>query len=394
MKKIIFLLSIFTIVSCDGQISSKQLNENLIKVSKSINFPGFGVAIIKNDSVVFSHGFGFANRKQKTDYNTKTIQPVGSVSKTFIGFSLMKAIDLGYFDLDDDINTILPFKVINPNVTNDVIRIRDLVTHTSGIVDDEKIYITTYNIGKKPNQEIGNFLKNYLSVDGNLYNKTNFSDFKAGKNYQYSNIASTLAAYLIELKAKMLFADFTKKYIFEPLQMNDSHWFYDDSKAEQYATLYEINKQSIPFYNQLLNDDGSIKTYSCITYPDGSLKTSVADLTKYLLAMMKGFEGKSNLLSQKSFQVLFQKQFTAANLPTQMDPKEPNRAVFWAYNKKEKIMHTGGDPGIAAFISFDPKTKIGRIILINANLDGDDNVVAVTNFKKIISEIEKFETNL
>ena len=57
-------------------------------------------------------------------------------------------------------------------------------------------------------------------------------------------------------------------------------------------------------------------------------------------------------------------------------------------------MHTGSDIGVTAFLSIDPVTKISRIIMINAALDGEDNIKAVENFKKIISEIEKFESGL
>jgi hypothetical protein len=77
-----------------------------------------------------------------------------------------------------------------------------------------------------------------------------------------------------------------------------------------------------------------------------------------------------------------------------MDPKEPNRAVFWAYNKKDKLTHTGSDPGVASFVSIDPKTKISRILLFNTALDGQNNDTTVENFKKIIGEIEKFEVGL
>jgi CubicO group peptidase (beta-lactamase class C family) len=176
--------------------------------------------------------------------------------------------------------------------------------------------------------------------------------------------------------------------------MNDSHWFYDKTKSAHYASLYEINNTEIPYLKPVLNKDNSVKHYSCVTYPDGSLKTSANDLTRYTLEMIKGFNGESNLLSKEAYKILFQKQFSDVNMPQNMDPKEPNRAVFWCYNRKGKLMHTGSDIGVSTFLSFDPTTKIGRIILINAALDGEDNGKAVKDFLKIITELEKFETTL
>ena len=110
--------------------------------------------------------------------------------------------------------------------------------------------------------------------------------------------------------------------------------------------------------------------------------------------MIKGFNGASNLLSKESYKILFQKQFTDENMPLNMDSKEPNRAIFWCYSKKGKLMHTGSDIGVTTFLSFDLTTKIGRIIMINAALDGEENDKAVKSFIKIIGEIEKFELKL
>jgi CubicO group peptidase (beta-lactamase class C family) len=389
ISKLFMILLLFVFVSCNAQIDSNTLEENLIKIQSQSNLPGFALAIIKDNQIQFEKGFGFANKETKTLFKPETILPIGSVSKTFIGFSVMKAIDLGYFTMETDVNTILPFKIINPHQPDRIITIKNLVTHTSGLIDDEKNYIQAYNEGKKPNLELSQFVKEYYLPDGKFYAKTNFDKSKK-LTYNYSNIASALTAYLIEIKANMTFADFTKKYIFEPLQMNNSHWFYDDSFANKYATLYQVDKPDYPF-PAIENKDGSLKPYSCATYPDGSLKTSASDLAKYLIEMLKGYEGKSVLLSKSSYETLFKKQFDEKTMPLKIDPKEPNRAVFWAYNKKDKLIHTGADLGVAAFVSIDPETKIIRILLFNTALDGQNNDETVENFKKIITEIEKFE---
>jgi hypothetical protein len=71
-------------------------------------------------------------------------------------------------------------------------------------------------------------------------------------------------------------------------------------------------------------------------------------------------------------------------MPSDMDPREPNRAVFWAYNRRNKPSHTGSDPGVATFISFNPATKIGRIIVLNTQLEGEDTIRTVEYFKSIV----------
>jgi len=377
-----------------AQERNSVFDKQLTKIQKASNLPGFAVAIIKNDSVLFSNGYGLADKKKKIPYTIETIQPIGSVSKTFIGFAVMKAIDQGLFTMESDINDILPFKIVNPYCPNCIIRIKHLVTHTSGLVDNDTTYIKAYALGKNPVKDLGEYLKEYFSSTGKLYSMANFENSEPGEKYNYTNIGAALTAYLVEIKANISFPDYTSKYLFEPLHMDASHWFYDENKSMNYATLYEVNRQDLPIYQKLLNKDGSLKTYSCITYPDGSLKTSVSDLTKYLIAMIKGYTGQSDLLTKESFETLFKKQFTTENMPLDMDTKEPNRAVFWAYNKRGKLSHTGSDPGVAAFISFDPSTKIGRIIVLNTQLEGEDNIKTVEYFKSIVSAFDSFESNL
>ncbi len=396
MKKVLFTIffafSFFSFIA--AQNNSQALDKSLQAIYSKSNFPGFAIAIIKPDTVLFSKGYGYANKKIKSPYTTATIQPVGSVSKTFIALALMKAIELGYFTLETNINDLLPFKISNPNFPNGIITIKHLATHTSSLIDNNSVYVNTYELGKKPTVPLGSFLKSYYTADGKLYSPLNFDNKTIGSNYAYSNIAAALTAYIIEVKANMPFDTFTGKYIFDPLQMTGSDWFYKDNNAKQYATLYEINTTEVPQLTKLINTDNSLKDYCCITYPDGSLKTSVNDLTKYLQAMMKGYAGANTLIADTLYKRMFAKQFMVADMPTNMDKNEINRAVFWSYTKKDKIRHTGSDAGVFAFISFDPKTKIGRIMTMNAALDGGDNIRAVKTFYAIVEALDKYEEGI
>ena len=103
-------------ITCAAQKNNNQnLDKGLKLIYSKSNLPGFAVGIIQDDSTLFCQGYGFADIQQKKAYTPETIQPIGSVSKTFIGLALVKALELGYFDLATDINQILPFKIINPH---------------------------------------------------------------------------------------------------------------------------------------------------------------------------------------------------------------------------------------------------------------------------------------
>ena len=361
---------------CRGQTENQERANQLQKIFEKSGFPGFSVAVVNENGIIYEQAFGFSDLENKIPYTQNSVQNIGSISKTFIGVALMKAVELGYLDLDADVNSVSEFDVKNPNFPNTPIAIRQLATHTSSIVDDESCYSKTFytnaysdvksplfekfvsnsTIPERTDFGLSAFLNSYLSIGGNQYKKTNFAIEKPGTAYHYSNIASALAARLIELKSNMTFDEFCKKYIFDPLQMQQTSWKLEESIVKNHVKTYNRKKQYYPLYSE-------------ITYPDGSLKTSITDLSKYLVEMINGFNGNGHVLSKAAFETVFQNQFPYDKLPENFDPREPNSGIFWRIKNNKTIGHTGSDLGVTAFMFFDPKTKIGKIFMTNIEFD-------------------------
>lgn len=339
---------------------------SLLAYGQDSGFTGYATSIIKDNSLEYK-AYGFKDEAKVEKYDTLTIQPVGSVSKIVIGLALMKASELGWIDLEADINQYLKFKVINPKIGhNQAITLRHLATHTSGIRDHKKFYTQAYAKGAHSPVTLAAFLESYLTKKGSRYSTKNFGKHRAGEAYSYSNIGAALAAYIIESASKMPFDQFTEKYIFQPLGMNHTHWFYDDTKKEMYSQLFD-------------EKDKPLAVYSLATYPDGSLKTNIVDLSKLLQALMNGYRGDSPILSKNSWEVFFAKNFSETTPIQGINPKEPNSGIFIVYTKSGAVGHTGSDPGVSAVLFFNPQTKVGKIFMANEDLI-DPNV---DSFKEI-----------
>ena len=352
------------------------LTAELDALQKKSALPGFAVAVVTGKEVFYQHGFGLADLRSKAPYTVDTLQNVGSISKTVVGVALVKAIELGYFTLDSEINTILPFQVVNPH-GGAPIKVRDLVTHTSGIVDDDELYSHSYyvtahadkksplyasfkrnfTLGKGGDLSLGTFLRNYFARDGRYYKDSNFSKAAPGAEYNYSNIGAALAAYLVEVTSKQSFDAFTQQHVFQPLGMRSTSWKVDAADAKRLARNYNGKRQAYPHY-------------ALITYPDGGLSTTTADLSRFLMAMMRGYAGQDGVLSATGFRQLFDKQFKYAGLPANNPKSEPNSGIFWRIRLDGEIGHTGSDPGVTAFMFFDPATGRGRILLTNTEFGG------------------------
>jgi CubicO group peptidase (beta-lactamase class C family) len=73
--------------------------------------------------------------ENKIPMTDKTIQNIGSISKTITATAVMQLWEKGKFKLDDDVNGYLPFKERNPYFPDDPITFRELLTHKSSIKD-------------------------------------------------------------------------------------------------------------------------------------------------------------------------------------------------------------------------------------------------------------------
>jgi CubicO group peptidase (beta-lactamase class C family) len=359
--------------SVNAQTPADSLTYHLNEYLHKKGLPGFAVVILNNKEPVYQKGFGYADINNQKEFTPKTIQNIGSVSKTVIAVALMKAIELNYFTLETDINEILPFKVINPYHPDQVIRVKELTTHTSGIVDNEAIFTRSYrfkksadldpSLGKFMNERgytsdladttMQSFLKSYLNPKGSLYTNQNFYNSEPGKRASYSNIGSALAAYLIEVKAGMSFATFTERYVLKPLKMHNTNWFLSKKNLKQHAVPYFNKQMAFPYY-------------SLTTYPDGGLRTSAKDLGKYVLGMIHSLNGNSKVLSQKSVKTMFTPVFTQATVPANMSLQTRNKGVFWNLYNDGYIGHDGDDPGVISHILFND--HIGIVFISNMYL--------------------------
>ncbi len=409
---LLFLMAFNSLYAQKNTAATKELEAKIKKATKKSLFAGMAITVVKDNKVAYQNAFGQANVAKKTPYTNQTLQPIASISKTFVGVALMRAVEQGLFTLETPINDILPYAVKNPNSPDKPITIRHLATHTSGILDVEKTYYQSHSILKDENtttteaqrmiKELGfgqngavlplkDFLKAYFTVEvrnpdsigkgSRLYSVDNFYKGAAGVAYNYSNIAASLAAYIIEVKSGKSFADYCADNIFTPLSMNNTSWFLTEKNRSKMATLYWSREKQLPYY-------------TTSSYPDGSLITSNEDLSKFLVEMMKGYSGESTFLTKASFAELFKKQYVTDALPLNMDKKEVNSGIFWVYFKNGRLGHTGGDFGVTTIMAFYPEKKTGFIFMTNSETDNlEDNVPIRTEQKSIIDAIKAFEEN-
>lgn len=328
---------------------------------------GVAGAIIVNKKVVWMKGYGFADREHAIPFTADTIMNIGSISKTFTGVALMRAVQEGKVSLDENINSYLPFKVINPHHPGDPITLRQLATHTAGITDRSSIYDSAYHFGGDSPEALGEFLQGYFAHNGKYYSNDNFLKTKPGTHREYSNIGAGLAGYIVELAVGEKLNTYTKRHIFAPLRMSNSGWFLSEITPAKHARLYVAQGLRIP-----------IPLYGLTTYPEGGVRTSVSDLAKFFIALLNDgeYEG-AHMLEQKSVEEMLRFQYTSANKPDNVNlhgEDSVNSGIFWATKyDTTRIGHNGSDPGVRTIMLADPNKEVGVILFTNTSMHDEES---------------------
>jgi CubicO group peptidase (beta-lactamase class C family) len=352
-----------------------ELTAVLNDIYSNSDAPGMAVSIIKNDTVVYQECFGEADFENNKPYTNQTTQPIGSISKTFVAAAIVKAIEQGYFTLETNINDILPVALINPKAPNTVIKVKHLVSHTSGLLDEAESYYQAYHIlpgedistegaqllvdglgiKQRETMPLADFLATYYYQDGDLYSLDNFASDTPGSSWNYSNIASSLAAYLIEKATGISFKEYVSTFILQPLAMTKTSYDLADLNKEDIAKLYWDKYTALPNY---AND----------SYPDGSIHTCNEDLAKFLLDMMKGAKGQSaTLFSTAGYKMLFEASLPEGTVPASL---AENQGIFWFLNGNY-IKHNGSDPGTTCNLQFNKDGNSGYFLMTNMDASTD-----------------------
>ncbi len=316
----------------------------------TVSLPGMAVALVNANGVVWSRGYGLTDLAAELPVTSDTPFLVSSDSKIVTATALMHGWEDGAFDLDADINDYLPFTVDNPRLDGETITLRELLSHTSSILDSE-YYMQSYQPGDPVLDDLRTFLEGYLTPGGQWYDpEFNFAAAEPGTSWQYSNVGIALAALVLQEITGQPFDDYCASVLFEPLGMTNTHWFLADyPDVSQIASPYDRGYQ--PFEH-----------FGHPTWPAGQLRSSVNDLGRFLAAIMNGGAlGDVRILDEATVQVMLAPQIT------HLGEEYARQALGWMYDPAfgNAVGHNGSDPGATVAMFFDPTAQVGVVILIN-----------------------------
>ncbi len=348
------------------------------------SIPGLVATIVRSGRIAWSRGYGWADVAGRRPMDPdRTIQNIGSISKTFTGTAVMQLVEANRLDLDQDVSRHLPFEVRHPAHPAIPITPRLLLTHRSAIIDGPA-YGAGYACGD-PTVALGDWLREYLTPGGRFFAaSTNFGAWEPGTTWRYSNTAYGLLGHLVERITGEPFPAYTRKHIFEPLGLTNTGWLWSDIDPATHAVTYapiattsateleEYRKSGLidrpPERHPISGEFQPFCRYNFMNYPDGALRISANRLARFLLAFMGN--GAPLLRPETVRQML-----TSAMSPT---PDSGQGLTWRATHVGGDIRwgHGGADPGVRTSMEFRPSDGIGVIVFVNR---GDLNLTKIAD---------------
>jgi len=328
-------------------------------------FPSLSACIIKDDQIIWSKGYGYYDRSERKTATIDTFYVIGSITKTIVGTALMQQYEQGLFDLDDDVNTFLPFNLRNPNFPDDPITFRMLLSHTSSLNENGQMQYYWFNFSGDPPFDFfpEPYLREFLLPGGRYYDPSVWStEYRPGEYAMYANVGFDLISYLVEIISGEPFLEYCNAHIFSPLDMKNTGFNF---------SRFDINKVAIPYQRfkgryYTINELGFMfgeappdQYWRLRCYPAGGLYTTVTDLSHFLIAHMNdGIYNGTQILEKETVDLMHAIQ----------PGNQIGYGLAWSHQAIADLQGHGGDlPGADTWMLYNQTEDIGVIYLANGN---------------------------
>lgn len=261
MKRLVTALLLTTFL---GGLSAQEFEKKIDAVIQTefgnSNEPGGVFLIARNGKVIYEKAFGKSNMELNVDMTTENVFQIGSMTKQFTAVAILILEGQGKLNVNDPISTFIP-----DYPSGNIITIKHLLTHTSGIKDFTKMKTISEIAQKEMSPKaMVDFFKNEPAV------------FNPGEKFEYNNSGYVVLGYIVELASGTTYADFIQKNIFEKAGMNNSHYASDRKVILNRA--YGYHKKSDGFVNKTMINFS-------VPFSSGSLMSTVSDMLKWQQAL-------------------------------------------------------------------------------------------------------------
>lgn len=326
--------------------SPKTLHEQLMRY----HTPGISIAVINNFAIEWAQGFGICEAGTTREVTPNTLFQAGSISKPVFALAVMRLVQEGRLDLDQDVNTYLTsWRVPANGDWQPCVTLRHLLSHTAGMTGQAYYgYDVSAPLPTTIQVLNGELPANSEKVEVNVI---------PGLHYRYSGGGMVVAQQvLVDVLAKP-FPDIMRELVFEPLGM--THSTYDQPLRPDWtaisATAHPIN--------------GTPLGGKYLIYPElaaAGLWTTAMDLAKLGVELMNVLRGRNP--------IVWRKETIEEMLRPQTEQSEGANGLFVGLGfagrgtgEGSYFTHGGTNIGFVAEIRFYSSMGKGAVVMLNSN---------------------------
>jgi CubicO group peptidase (beta-lactamase class C family) len=310
---------------------------------------GLSIGILKDGKTSF-YNYGETKKGNGKIPSSKNLYEIGSVTKTFTGILLAKAVIEKKISLNDPVNKYLPKDIPVIKFGNDTLKIIHLSNHTSGLPP------LPDNLDL--NNNLSNPYKNYDATKLFAFLKTAKLTQKPGAKFEYCNLSVGLLGTILETVNKMPFEKMVTSFICAKAGMNATKQLLTKKDSVLFMQGYDGNISA--------QGEWDFKTLAAA----GCLRSNAEDMLKYAA------------INLNSKDIAFQKAIELSHQPTFEEANQKIGLNWFIQNWEGKsvLFHGGETGGYKSFLAINPKTKNAVVILSNTAVSNDEIGVAILKY--------------
>ena len=309
------------------------------------DLPGLSIAVISDQDIVWSKGYGFSDLEQRIPATPSTVYRIGSITKLFTSTAILQLRDAGKLRLDDPVSLHIPwFEVPNPSPDAPEITILQLLTHTSGLSREADFPYWTDHVFPT-RDELAASVPEQLALN------------PPESTYHYSNLGMSLLGEIVTRVSGQPWAEYVQTHILDPLAMESSSSAPGEALLERLATAYLIedgdgNREVMEYY-----DAGAIA-------PAGAIVSTVEDLGRFAsLQFRDGPAGGSQILKGSTLREMHRPHWLYPSWTAGM-------GLGFRVSHRDGKVFVGHGGSIGAHVTnllTVPSEKIAVVVAINAD---------------------------
>jgi CubicO group peptidase (beta-lactamase class C family) len=359
---ILFLLSSFSLHTPQNHLYSQErelqtlttgLESKIPDLLKRYRVPGTTVALVHEGEVVWSRGFGLADKARGIPCTASTVFQIASISKAVTAWGIMRLVEQGTLDLDTPVESYLTrWQLPETGFDNSGVTARRLLSHTAGL--SRHGYP-----GIHPDRSIPTLEETLTGGPGDPVDVRLIQE--PGAEFRYSGGGYTLLSLIVEEVTNENFEAFVQREILKPLGMTQSS--YEWTPELQPLTAIGYDDKGEPWPNFLFGGKGCCSLYA-----------TAPDLARFAAAGMPGPNEEPSgrgVLTPKSVELMytpvaeltgFAKLFgTSIGLGHFLETLS---------NGIRLVFHSGDNRGWHAVLAFMPDEREGIVVLTNGDVGG------------------------